>query len=262
MQRWILLRGLARERAHWGSFAQAFERALPGQHMTAMDLPGNGLRHREPSPASVRGLVASCRAELAAQGLKPPYGVLAMSLGAMVAVEWARVAPGELARCVLVNTSLRPFSPFYERLRPAAYPALLRCAMPWATPQAIEGTVLQITSNRASAHLPVVDDWVAVRRQRPVSTSNALRQLVAAARYTAPASPPAGGTPPSGRFLLLASRQDRLVSSRCSQAIAKAWQVPLRWHPWAGHDLPLDDGQWVIEQVVDWLNATAPAAPA
>ena len=110
--------------------------------------------------------------------------------------------------------------------------------------------------------LPVVDDWVAVRRQRPVSTSNALRQLVAAARYTAPASPPAGGTPPSGRFLLLASRQDRLVSSRCSQAIAKAWQVPLRWHPWAGHDLPLDDGQWVIEQVVDWLNATVPAAPA
>lgn len=256
MQPWILLRGLTRERAHWGSFAQAFERAVPGAPVVALDLPGNGQRHREQSPAAVRGMVECCRAELAAQGLRPPFGMLAMSLGAMVAVEWARVAPGELARCVLVNTSLRPFSPFYERLRPASYPAVLRCALPWTTPQAIERAVLQMTSNLVRARGPVVDEWVEVRKRRPVSTLNALRQLLAAARYTAPLAAPRGEAPVSARFLLLASQNDRLVSSKCSQAIAQAWQVPVHWHPLAGHDLPLDDPQWVIAQVAEWVSAT------
>ena len=262
MPTWILLRGLTRERAHWGSFAQAFERGLPGTRVVTLDLPGNGLRHRERSPATVRGMVESCRAQLAAQGLRPPFGMLAMSLGAMVATEWARVAPGELARCVLVNTSLRPFSPFYERLRPASYLAVLRCVLPWATPQAIECTVLHMTSNQADAHPSVLADWVAVRKERPVSAPNALRQLIAAARYTAPRSAPPGAAPASARFLLLASRNDRLVSSRCSQAIAQAWQVPVHWHPLAGHDLPLDDPEWVIAQVDAWMNATATAKSA
>ena len=52
-----------------------------------------------------------------------------MSLGAMVAVDWAARHPEELAGCVLINTSLRPFSPWYQRLRPANYGALLRPAV-------------------------------------------------------------------------------------------------------------------------------------
>ena len=43
-------------------------------------------------------------------------------LGAMVAAEWARVAPEELAGCVLINSSMRPFSKLQQRLRPANYP--------------------------------------------------------------------------------------------------------------------------------------------
>ena len=42
---------------------------------------------------------------------------------------------------------------------------------------------------------------------------------------------------------------DRLVDPRCTTAIARAWGVPHELHPWAGHDVPLDDPGWVIEQV-------------
>mgnify|MGYP006213324299 FL=1 len=93
-----------------------------------------------------------------------------------------------------------------------------------------------------------------VRRQRPVSGRNALRQLLAAARYRAPATAP---QPP---LLLLASRHDQLVASRCSQALAAAWNLPLVMHPFAGHDLPLDDPAWVVEQVRQW--ATRPPHPS
>ena len=109
----------------------------------------------------------------------------------------------------------------------------------------------QITSRSApSAAAGVVAEWAAVRRQRPVSSGNAVRQLVAAARYCAPTAAPVD------RVLLLGSQEDRLVSSQCSQAIAQAWglPLPLQLHPWAGHDLPLDDPQWVIDAVLQWLS--------
>ena len=251
MPRWIFLRGLTREAAHWGRFVADFELALPGSAVTALDLPGNGQRHQQPSPATVAGMVAACRDELLRRGMAPPYGLLAMSLGAMVATEWARQAPHEVQACVLINTSLRPFSRFYQRLRPASYLPVLRCMLPGASPEAIEHTVLRMTSNHAAAHAPVVQEWVAVRRQRPVSAPNALRQLLAAARYMAPMAAPLP------RILLLASQHDRLVSSQCSQAIAQAWGVPLCMHPFAGHDLPLDDAPWVIRQVGAWAEGLA-----
>jgi hypothetical protein len=49
--------------------------------------------------------------------------------------------------------------------------------------------------------------------------------------------------------LLLTSAQDGLVDTRCSLALAQAWHCDIESHPWAGHDLPLDDAAWVIEAV-------------
>lgn len=254
MRQWILLRGLTRETAHWGGLVADLQQALPGDAVLAVDLPGNGHWHHRPSPATVQGMVQACRADLAARGLAPPYHLLAMSLGAMVAVEWARAAPDEIASGVLVNTSLRPFSPFYHRLRPHNYGALLHLVLWPRAPEVMEQQVLAMTSNLAAERAPVLAHWAAVRQQRPVSALNALRQLLAAARYRAPAMAP---RPP---LLLLASRDDPLVSSACSQALAAAWNLPLVLHPFAGHDLPLDDPAWVVAQVQQW--ATRPPLPS
>ena len=92
-RQWILLRGLTREAAHWGAFADGFAQSVPGDAVLALDLPGNGEFHHLASPWSVQGMVQACRAELARRAVAPPYHLLAMSLGAMVATEWARVAP-------------------------------------------------------------------------------------------------------------------------------------------------------------------------
>jgi predicted alpha/beta hydrolase family esterase len=51
---------------------------------------------------------------------------------------------------------------------------------------------------------------------------------------------------------VLASVLDHLVSVECSKALARAWQCALILHPSAGHDLPLDDGHWVIAKVLEW----------
>lgn len=248
MNNWIFLRGLTREAAHWGRFTDDFKQAMPQARIHTLDLPGNGGHYRQTSPISVAGMVAACRDERARRGIQTPVYLLALSLGAMVAAEWARVAPDELAGCVLINTSLRPFSPLKQRLRPANYPALLRLTLGRGTAEAIEQAVLQLTSNQPDQLGEVIPDWAAVRRHRPVSAGNAMRQLLAAARYRAPRQAP--GVP----LLLLSSEHDQLVDSRCSQAIAGAWHCPLLTHPAAGHDLPLDDPRWVAGQVRDWLR--------
>ncbi|MFN3440448.1 MAG: alpha/beta fold hydrolase [Acidovorax sp.] len=255
-RQWILLRGLTRESAHWGDFAADLQQALPADQVLALDLPGNGQFHTVPSPLSVQAMVQACRNELARRAVAPPYHLLAMSLGAMVATEWARAAPGEVAGCILINTSMRPFSPFYHRLRPYNLAALLQLARKWRSQsasdaEAAERIVLRITSNRAPDRGAAIPLWAAVRQQRPVSARNALRQLVAAARYQAPATAP--GVP----LLLLGSTQDQLVAHQCSKSIAKAWGIPLHKHPSAGHDLPLDDPQWVINELVQWVEWTA-----
>lgn len=245
MKTWIFLRGLTRESRHWGDFVGQFQLAQPDCQIIALDLPGNGRLNQQHSPLSVQDMVAHCRGQLALRNIKPPYHVLAMSLGAMVAAAWADSHPQEVAANVLINTSMRPFNPFYQRLRPANYGVLLKLTLLGATPEAWEHAILRLTSNRASDDiLPL---WLALRQECPVSHANALGQLVAAARFRAPSVKPVAPT------LLLASEQDHLVSVNCSEALAKHWQCDLRVHSSAGHDLPLDDGPWVAAQVSEWL---------
>ncbi len=242
---WVLLRGLTRESGHWGPFLSQLAAVLPEAKLIALDLPGNGALFAQASPWRVEDMVVSCRAQLAAMDVAPPYNLLALSLGGMVAVAWSEQAPRELARMVLVNTSMRPFSPFYQRLRPAAYAPLLRGLLGLATPEQWETAVLRLTCN--APHPGILDEWLRLHRARPVSSRNALAQILAASRFRAPRTAPPAPT------LVVASREDHLVNVACSQALAQAWRCPLELHPAAGHDLPLDDGVWLAARVAGFV---------
>ncbi|MBT9502503.1 MAG: alpha/beta hydrolase [Burkholderiaceae bacterium] len=248
MSTWILLRGLTREARHWGDFPSQLAKIVRGSQVLTLDLPGNGQLHRERSLTTVEAMADFCETQRQRLGLSAPVSLIAMSLGAMVTVAWAERHPEALASAVLISTSLRPFSPFHHRLRPATYPALLRLAL-GATPRQWEEAVLRLTSRHAGTpRTALLEQWLGYRRDCPVTRANALRQLWAASRYRAPLERPA--LP----LLLLNSTQDQLVDPRCSAALAQAWHCPLRQHPSAGHDLPLDDADWVLRQIADWIT--------
>jgi alpha-beta hydrolase superfamily lysophospholipase len=246
MTTWIFLRGLTRESRHWGSFLGLFQQTFSNADVVTLDLAGNGLLNRQASPRSVEGLMADCRRQLAQREMKPPYHVLAMSLGAMVSVAWVQSYPHEIAAQVLINTSMRPYSPFFQRLRPRNYGSLVRLAWQGTSPELSERTILTITSNRQDES--VLPAWLALRCANPVSAHNAFNQLIAASRFCAQTGPLAVPT------LLLASELDQLVSANCSRTLARAWKCDLQLHSRAGHDLPLDDGPWVIETIARWLS--------
>ena len=113
--------------------------------------------------------------------------LLAISLGAMLAADWAAQYPHEVASVTLINSSAKPLSPFYRRLRWRNYPAILRSIAAGAAER--EQTILQLTSARPAEHTDIVASWQLWQQQRPVSKLNALRQLWAASRFAVTPAP-------------------------------------------------------------------------
>lgn len=248
MSSWIFLRGLIRESRHWGDFPSAFQRRFPDAQIFTPDLPGNGVLNGMPSLSTIDAMVDHCRTWLAAREHGLPLYLLGLSMGGMLAVRWAQRYPAELAGCVLINSSLGNFSPFYHRLQWRSYAALLRILMSRHDAEAGERLVWEMTSSRSPVEPRLLRQWIACRRERPVSVVNAIRQIIAASRCRA------GGHAPQIPLLVLASLNDRLVSPKCSKRIAQAWNAALRMHADAGHDLALDDGEWIAESVGDWVE--------
>lgn len=253
---WLLLRGLGREARHWGSFPQVLEAALRqrgrADRVASIDLPGTGALDAYPAPYSIGETAAMLRRIWAARAqaaAAPPAGrryLVALSLGGMVANAWVARWPADFTGCVLINTSLRGCSPAYRRLRPSAYARLVRILCE-RDARAREEAILGLVSNRQQARAAAVDEWTRIAATRPLRRATVLRQLTAAALYRAQA--------PAIPTLVLGSRGDRLVHPSCAAAIAARWASPLRLHPDAGHDLPLDAPAWVAEEITAWATA-------
>ncbi|HXU81213.1 MAG TPA: alpha/beta hydrolase [Polyangia bacterium] len=245
----MLLRGLGRSKEHWGDFLDRFRAALPGARVETPDLPGAGALHDTASPLSVPALLAAVRAELRADAA---CWVLGLSLGGMVAQEWLRAHPAELAGAVLVNTSAGGLGAPWRRVRPGA---AWQIAAAMATRQSLprERRIHALTSNHPDRAEAVAPLWAAIAQRQPVTRANVLRQLLAASRHR---STP--GEAPGPPVLVLTSQRDRLVHPDCSRALAARLHATLHEHSSAGHDLPLDDPEWVLDRIRGWLGSLPP----
>ena len=250
---WVLLRGLMREKRHWGDFLAAFEAAFPDENVITIDFPGNGELVKETSASTIEAMLEAARTQVRQRQPHGNLNLLAISLGAMVAVAWAQAYPQEIQKMVLINTSLSPHNPFYHRLRPQNYLRLLT-TMLFANVTQREHLVFALTSNHKSVAIATkaINAWVGYANQYPISRSNIFRQLLAAMRYQSPHQIP--HLAPQRSVLLLAGAGDHLVNPRCSTTLASKWRCQLFIHQEAGHDLPLDDGAWVITQIQTWLE--------
>ena len=253
---WFFLRGLGRESAHWGDFLTRFEEGVPGSRATALDLPGFGARQAQRSPATIAEIVDDVQEEFAqAQAGDPgraPF-LFAVSLGGMVAAEWL-ARSSAVSGAVLVNSSFRGWSSAFDRLKPEACGRIARI-MAARTSLARERQVLGMVSNRPETHERIAGEWARIAEARPAGIENFLRQLLAAGRF----SP--NDEPPAAPILVLNSSTDRMVDSSCSLEISRRWRVPLKRHPSAGHDLSLDEPDWAIRQVADWLGRMVDETP-
>lgn len=245
---WLLLRGLSREAAHWGEFPMLLQNGLSNARVHTLDLSGAGRFYQQTSPNRIEAITALLRQQALADGLlEQPLTLLAYSLGGMVAWEWMKTYPEDINGAVLLNTSFANLSPFYQRLRWQSYYPFISLLLK-SNPYQREAAIIKLVSNRQDSEGKTTTEWAKIQQQRPVSLQNTLRQITAAANYRP------NEQKPTQPVLLLSSEQDRLVASACSTAIQTRWQLDSATHPWAGHDLSLDDPLWVVETIKRWTE--------
>jgi pimeloyl-ACP methyl ester carboxylesterase len=242
---WLLLRGLAREQRHWGDVSDRIADGL-GAEVVRLDLPGTGTERERASPTTIGGISEDLRARwLSIRGAKT-WGIVGPSLAGMVAMQWAKDHPEDFARVVLVNTSTREVGRPWDRMRPSAFARMCRAVLQTDAVRR-EESVLAFTTRLVTDPGLHARRWAELAKDRPLTRSNLARQLAAASRFSAPEqlAPP---------VLVLVGEGDELCKPSCPKALAARFGASLAVHPQAGHDLALDDPEWLVLKIREWAS--------
>ena len=163
----ILLRGLAREAAHWHSFPEQLQAALGAQcQLHLIDFPGCGKYYQRPALHSIDAMTGHARNEgnvpaVLASG--EPVFIIGISMGGMVALDWAQRFPQEIKGIVLINSSAGD-QPLFWRLQPAAWPnVLLALLLPV---RQREARVLRMVTNDYAAYSKNLQHWLDIQQRQ------------------------------------------------------------------------------------------------
>lgn len=244
---WVFLRGLGRDKRHWTPFFNVFKQQMNPENIISIDLPGNGDYYKTNSPTKAQDYLNHVRERLdeyKAQKNLPadtPVNLVAISFGGMIAMQWLKQCPKELQSVYLINTSMKPWSKMTERLRIAAWPKVISGL--FLSPAKREISVRKLTTQYYKRDDELLAQWQEWAVQKPVTAINILKQIYTASRFKAPELPKST----IEKITIIVSAQDELVHPDCSLQIAKRLGADIITHPRAGHDLPLDEPEWLCK---------------
>ena len=244
---WLFLRGLTREMGHWGNAFEIFEQANPGMKVHGLDYPGIGTERERQSPVTVHGIMQDLRSrfKILKEHHSGRWGILAISLGGMVTMEWIHHYPEDFGHAVVINSSARNVATPFQRFNPQTLATYIKRVNEFRSGE-VERTVLHSVCNMSVTE-ELVAEWRDIAILRPLKKRTMVTQIMAGAQYEAPSHV----TVPT---LIIGCPKDRLVSVKCSEGLAKRLNAPIIYHPEAGHDLSTDDAQWMAEKVGSWVN--------
>lgn len=237
----FLIRGLARETAHWGEFYDLLKKEKSVASVHGLDLLGAGCFNQLTSPLSITENAQFLISQIPKK-TEHPRVIVSVSLGSMVAIEMCQLRPDLFAKVFVMNTSFSNLSPVYHRLQLKALRNFYSISQSKSLEQR-ELQVLKMVSQKTEKHEEIAKEWAQVARDRPMTLQNFLRQLVAASRYKIAEQAPQ--TP----IVVFNSLMDEMVNPSCSEKLAKHWDLPIFTHPSAGHDICIDDPLWVLQKI-------------
>ncbi|MFA0088016.1 alpha/beta fold hydrolase [Vibrio sp. 10N.261.51.F12] len=240
----VLVRGLLRESGHWQRMIDAFTALDPDLVIITPNVPGNGALFQQRSPTNIESMLPSVLHQLPSDCER--YHLVAISMGSMLASSWAHRLPNNVASLTLINPSFSRYSHFWQRINLLKLPYL--CGSKLLGSKPFETAVLNVTYPRHVSQPDVLHHYLTLRQSHPVSFSNALRQLIAAARFKGPAIAPRCPT------LVITSESDQLVSSQAGLAIAKAWGVQHMCYASDAHDLPSEKPEELARFLYGWFQ--------
>lgn len=241
----LLIRGLSREKGHWGDFPNDIKLAL-GLNVFCIDLPGMGEFNHLDSPLDLHQNTVFIRdhwKKLKEQNFGE-WIILGISLGGMVCLDWASCFNNDAKKFFVLNSSVKGVCKLFDRMSPYALAKMTRAltsAGPVQEKHIFELTSVKNSDERFSKR--IIDSWVEIRKKRPITRVNFFRQLVSATRYRL-------AEHEVRNITFLAGKDDRLCSYRSSIALGEKLNAPVHiCDKGAGHDFALDRPDFIIDHL-------------
>ena len=237
----LFIRGLTREVGHWRGFEKKFQLKNPNTHTMAIDLPGSGEFYQMTSPTHIDQYVYFMRTLYLKNKKDGPVILIAISMGGMIALRWGEMFPEDIAKIYVINTSVSNFSGLTKRFNIPRFIKILPKLF-GKNIRKKEKAVLELTTNLFKITEVELDFFESILKKHPISLKSSIAQILAASQFklTKPLIAP---------VVVISSLNDRLVSSECSKSLSENLNVPIVVHPTAGHDLPLDDPDWLLSEL-------------
>ena len=237
----LFIRGLTREVGHWRGFEKKFQLKNPNSNVMVIDLPGSGEFYQLTSPIHIDDYVHYVRNHFLQKKKDGLVVLIAISMGGMIALRWGELFPEEISKIFVINTSVSNLSNVFERFNILQFFKMLPNLLS-SNIRKKEKAVLQLTTNHFNITDAELDFFEELQVKHPVSKKSALFQIWAASKYKL-------NDTLSVPVIVITSLKDGLVSSNCSKKISQKLKAPLIVHPSAGHDLPLDDPDWLLSEL-------------
>lgn len=246
-----LLRGLTREAGHWGDRTEkALKLEYPNAVINYLDLPGAGIYHQDKAPLSIKKMVEFIKErDTTFMNDTNDKIIVASSLGGIVAMEWVLQYPMDFVGAVLMSASYRGVCDLNERINPDIRPEMRQVLLSGDTRER-ENLLVKINANDSRYYTSRTDDWTRIQNAHPMTKANIARQTIAGLKYSA------DDRIPSIPILFLASEGDRMVCVECAEKIQAHYGGQLAVHEWAGHSLPDDAPEWIVENISAWTDST------
>lgn len=237
---WIFIRGLTRGNAHWGEFPQILKQHVHELNTEFLEIPGNGSLNNIKTPLNACDVVRFLQDKSVMYAQNLPVNICGISLGGMIALKWAEMDPQNVQSVVIINSSLSQCSSIFQRIIPKNYYRMIKAVLSSNIAEQ-ESAILEMTSNHLDKTKKYIESFVEFSSKYPVLRENFLRQLILASRIRI------DKWPSHMPLKIISSQMDRLVDSSCSDEMAIYLKGTQYIHMSAGHDLPLDDPQWLAE---------------
>jgi pimeloyl-ACP methyl ester carboxylesterase len=234
----LFIRGLTRESRHWHGLEKKFQLENPQVLVHSIDLPGAGAFYQLTSPTNLDEYVFFLREKLKGVKNSGATSLIGISMGGMIALRWAQLFPAELNKIFVINTSAGNLSGLTERFNLGEYKKLLGILLS-VDPLLKEERILKLTTEKLAISKDILDQFSAIQTSCPVNFRSSFNQLWAASTFKI-------DHPLNIPTVVISALKDRLTSYKCSKILADTIGAELITHPDAGHDLPLDDPDWLL----------------
>lgn len=246
---YLFLRGLTRNHMHWRR-RESYEDIL-GQKVYFLDPPGFGRNHKLTSPNSIQKITDYIKSVWDGIAVTDPDSkkvIVGLSLGGMIALDWMARHPQDWTGAVMINSSVSNLSWPWERIRPRNILIAPKYFLS-VSAKAIEEVIFEATCNTTDKKEAIIKNWTEIRKNYPYSKLSAFNQLFAASRFVAPEIEKI-----KAPALILTGKKDRLVSYKCSVAIAQKYNFEIKYSEKSGHDMAVDDDLWMLQQIKEFTS--------